>query len=302
MEAVARRALGELFIERGILDERLVEETLSEQRQTGLRFGEILLRKGLVTRPQLAIALSDQVTRATPDAFRPDEWRRRQLARGGPAADGGEVVPLAPVADGAVPLRGARAAWVPVDARSDGEEAETDGRSSRAGIVSEVEAELTARVEELARQVRDERDARAVLEAELDAALAELDRRRAEAAALRMRLEQLASEKAAAQLRAAETAAAAGRAPGLRDRPAPVTARSAGPAAGAPQYGAAEVPGPVTRIFVPREGGYETVTTRRGPFRPGAEILIRGVPYRVVRSGPSPLPGDVGPCSFVEPA
>ena len=63
MEAAAHHhwpALGALFLREGLVEEDALEAALAEQRASGLRLGEILVERGIVTRTQVARVLAEQ--------------------------------------------------------------------------------------------------------------------------------------------------------------------------------------------------------------------------------------------------
>jgi hypothetical protein len=68
MEPAARRRLGEILIERGLISDHQLREALEQQRDTGCRLGEILVQLGFVTQSCLA------------DVIR-DEWDKPRLRR-----------------------------------------------------------------------------------------------------------------------------------------------------------------------------------------------------------------------------
>ncbi|HXG75279.1 MAG TPA: hypothetical protein VNJ53_01785 [Gaiellaceae bacterium] len=53
-------------------------------------------------------------------------------------------------------------------------------------------------------------------------------------------------------------------------------------------------------LFVPGPA-YRLVEVERPPLAAGAAVAVEGVPYRVLRVGPSPLPGDPRRCAYLEP-
>jgi hypothetical protein len=71
------RRLGELLIERDLIDERKLEDALDVQATTGRRLGEILVSRGALKAPELIAALAQQhgldvrVERRDPDAVSP---------------------------------------------------------------------------------------------------------------------------------------------------------------------------------------------------------------------------------------
>jgi hypothetical protein len=60
MEPAARRRLGDIFIERGLISDHQLQEALAQQRETGAKLGEILVQLGFVTRICLAGVISEQ--------------------------------------------------------------------------------------------------------------------------------------------------------------------------------------------------------------------------------------------------
>ena len=60
MDPAARRRLGDIFIERGLITEYQLEEALRRQRESGGKLGEILVDLGYVTRVTLAGVIGEQ--------------------------------------------------------------------------------------------------------------------------------------------------------------------------------------------------------------------------------------------------
>ena len=60
MESAAKRRLGDIFVERGLLTDGQLEEALAVQQETGGRLGEILVELGFVTRVALAGVITEQ--------------------------------------------------------------------------------------------------------------------------------------------------------------------------------------------------------------------------------------------------
>ena len=60
MPAGAKRPIGEIFVERGLVTDNQLDEALEQQRETGGRLGEILVASGKLSRLELASALADQ--------------------------------------------------------------------------------------------------------------------------------------------------------------------------------------------------------------------------------------------------
>jgi len=60
MESAAKRRLGDIFVERGLISEEQLEEALTVQRDTGTKLGEALVELGFVTRVALAGVIAEQ--------------------------------------------------------------------------------------------------------------------------------------------------------------------------------------------------------------------------------------------------
>lgn len=60
MESAARRRLGDIFVERGLISQNQLQEALEQQRETGGKLGEILVDLGFITRICLAGVISEQ--------------------------------------------------------------------------------------------------------------------------------------------------------------------------------------------------------------------------------------------------
>ncbi|HUZ81089.1 MAG TPA: hypothetical protein VMU73_02480 [Gaiellaceae bacterium] len=60
MESAARRRLGDIFVERGLISQNQLQEALEKQRETGGKVGEILVDLGFITRICLAGVISEQ--------------------------------------------------------------------------------------------------------------------------------------------------------------------------------------------------------------------------------------------------
>jgi hypothetical protein len=60
MESAAKRRLGDIFVERGTIDQAQLDEALAVQRETGAKLGEVLVDLGFVTRVALAGVISEQ--------------------------------------------------------------------------------------------------------------------------------------------------------------------------------------------------------------------------------------------------
>lgn len=60
MEPAARRKLGDIFVQRGLITTGQLDEALAAQRERGGRLGELLVELGFVTRVALAGVITEQ--------------------------------------------------------------------------------------------------------------------------------------------------------------------------------------------------------------------------------------------------
>lgn len=60
MESAAKRRLGDIFVERGLIDQAQLDEALAMQRETGAKLGEVLVDLGFITRVALAGVITEQ--------------------------------------------------------------------------------------------------------------------------------------------------------------------------------------------------------------------------------------------------
>lgn len=60
MGSAAKRRLGDIFVERGLIDQAQLDEALAVQRETGGKLGEILVELGFITRVALAGVITEQ--------------------------------------------------------------------------------------------------------------------------------------------------------------------------------------------------------------------------------------------------
>ena len=60
METAARRRLGDIFVDRGLITSEQLQEALDHQRETGAKLGEVLVELGFVTRVALAGVIVEQ--------------------------------------------------------------------------------------------------------------------------------------------------------------------------------------------------------------------------------------------------
>jgi hypothetical protein len=60
MESAAKRRLGDIFVERRLIDQAQLDEALAVQRESGGKLGEILVDLGFITRVALAGVITEQ--------------------------------------------------------------------------------------------------------------------------------------------------------------------------------------------------------------------------------------------------
>jgi hypothetical protein len=60
MDTAAKRRLGDIVVERGLVSEGQLQHALDQQRETGRKLGEILVELGYLTRVALAGVISEQ--------------------------------------------------------------------------------------------------------------------------------------------------------------------------------------------------------------------------------------------------
>jgi hypothetical protein len=60
MGSAAKRRLGDIFVERGLITGEQLDEALELQRETGAKLGEVLVDLGFVTRVALAGVIAEQ--------------------------------------------------------------------------------------------------------------------------------------------------------------------------------------------------------------------------------------------------
>jgi hypothetical protein len=85
MKSAARRRLGDIFVERGLISDEQLREALDQQRETGGKLGEILVELGFVTRVGLAGVISEQwdELRVSQSGHKPAEAEARRAASAG---------------------------------------------------------------------------------------------------------------------------------------------------------------------------------------------------------------------------
>ena len=60
METAAKRRLGDIFVERGLITEGQLQQALTRQADTSGKLGEVLVELGFITRVALAGVISEQ--------------------------------------------------------------------------------------------------------------------------------------------------------------------------------------------------------------------------------------------------
>ena len=60
METAAKRRLGDICVERGLISEEQLQQALVHQSESGTKLGEVLVELGFVTRVGLAGVISEQ--------------------------------------------------------------------------------------------------------------------------------------------------------------------------------------------------------------------------------------------------
>jgi hypothetical protein len=81
MEPAAKRRLGDIIVERGLVTPHQLEEALRVQRESGGKLGEVLVELGFITRVGLAGVISEQF-----DAMRMASRARKTAAPAQPAS------------------------------------------------------------------------------------------------------------------------------------------------------------------------------------------------------------------------
>jgi hypothetical protein len=60
MESAAKRRLGDIIVERGLITAEQLDEALAAQRENGAKLGEVLVELGFITRVGLAGVITEQ--------------------------------------------------------------------------------------------------------------------------------------------------------------------------------------------------------------------------------------------------
>ncbi|HDL04514.1 MAG TPA: type II secretion system protein GspE, partial [candidate division Zixibacteria bacterium] len=58
---MARKKVGDILIEKGVISEAQLEQALAEQKKTGRKIGQILVESGLITENQLIDTISERL-------------------------------------------------------------------------------------------------------------------------------------------------------------------------------------------------------------------------------------------------
>jgi hypothetical protein len=85
MESAAKRRLGDIIVERGLITAEQLEQALTAQRESGAKLGEVLVELGFITRVGLAGVISEQWDdlRVTTSGRKNAETNARSAARAG---------------------------------------------------------------------------------------------------------------------------------------------------------------------------------------------------------------------------
>ena len=83
MESAAKRRLGDIIVERGLITAEQLEEALAAQRESGAKLGEVLVELGFITRVALAGVITEQWDdlRVTSSGRKNAETNARSAAR-----------------------------------------------------------------------------------------------------------------------------------------------------------------------------------------------------------------------------
>jgi hypothetical protein len=60
MESAAKRRLGDIIVERGLITAAQLDQALERQRESGAKLGEVLVELGFITRVALAGVITEQ--------------------------------------------------------------------------------------------------------------------------------------------------------------------------------------------------------------------------------------------------
>jgi hypothetical protein len=60
MDTAAKRRLGDIFVDRGLITDGQLQQALTRQRETSGKLGEVLVELGFITRVELAGVISEQ--------------------------------------------------------------------------------------------------------------------------------------------------------------------------------------------------------------------------------------------------
>jgi hypothetical protein len=87
MESAAKRRLGDIIVDRGLVTAEQLDEALKVQRETGGKLGEVLVELGFITRVALAGVITEQWDdlRVTARGRKNAETSARTAAQAGPS-------------------------------------------------------------------------------------------------------------------------------------------------------------------------------------------------------------------------
>ena len=291
------RRLGEIFVDRGFVNQEELDQALTRQRQTGERLGEVLMAQGVISKFELAGALAEQMAAlGDQDAEEASAPQAEATVFQLPTRDDvpaelpalpDNIVELSPARDDAAdeiaahedPLPEIEAEPSGIDGVATDPDVEdvhaTGAEAVEATIEASVDATEAERLEATIPHAVDATGAEtleATIEASVDAT---------EAEAVEATIEEAVSHPVEALLTDLRVAIPIDE-PSVEEPVAP------------------PVPAAACFVFAPTTEGYRLVPLDGLP-EPGATVDIPEVGERVVlRVGPRPIPGDKRLFAFVE--
>jgi hypothetical protein len=275
------RRLGEIFVDRGFVNQEELDQALTRQRQTGERLGEVLMAQGVISKFELAGALAEQMAAlGDQDAEEASAPQAEATVFQLPTRDDvpaelpalpDNIVELSPARDDAADEIAAHEDPLPeIEAEPsgiDGVATDPDVEDVHATGAEAVEATIEASVDATGAETLE-----ATSQASVDATVAE---------AVEATIEEAVSHPVEALLTDLRVAIPIDE-PSVEEPVAP------------------PVPAAACFVFAPTTEGYRLVPLDGLP-EPGATVDIPEVGERVVlRVGPRPIPGDKRLFAFVE--
>ena len=291
------RRLGEIFVDRGFVNQEELDHALTRQRQTGERLGEVLMAQGVISKFELAGALAEQMAalgdQDAEEASAPQAEAtvfqlptRNEMPAELPALPD-NIVELSPARDDAADEIGAHEEPLPeIEAEPssiDGVATDPDVEDVHATEAEAVEATSQASVDATGAETLEATIPHAVdaTGAETVEATIEASVDATEAEAVEATIEEAVSHPVEALLTDLRVAIPIDE-PSVEEPVAP------------------PVPTAACFVFAPTTEGYRLVPLDGLP-EPGATVDIPEVGERVVlRVGPRPIPGDKRLFAFVE--